>query len=495
MDITWDDYNCDLDLRIEADGLTCDTLTDGAFAYCWSGARARKGITSGKYYYECHVLENPPVSMPDTKPRNQNIMRIGWSYADTPLVLGEVEGSFGYGGTGKVSTMRNFVTYGIPFTVGDTVGCYADLGARPTISFSVNGKFYGKAFAIPRKYHGKPLFPHVFLKNVKITTCFGKNPPSWTQKDNFGYTWINNATPGYVANPPRMAPRSKAECELVMMIGLPATGKTTWATNYVKNSGKNFNILSTDLILDQMRVYNLRRQGNFGERFQRLMKMGSTAFNKLVNIARTKTRNYVLDQTNVFPRARSKKVNNFRQWGSRIGAVCIPTMEDYQKRQALCAQKNKVVPPDVVANFKKAFTIPSVGEFTEVIYTDTKGDEARRLLRQLNEEGRNHRKGGGGGGQQDRFGGGGKRSHPYNNSGSRTRGGGGYSRGGGGGGGGYRSSSSGGGYGSKGGGSRGGGGGSYFGVRRGSGYGGGKGYGGRGGGYGGGRSGGYGRRY
>jgi len=431
MDITWDDYNCDLDFRIEADGLTCDTLTDGAFAYCWSGARGRKGITSGKYYYECHVLDNPAVDMPDTKPRNQNIMRIGWSYADTPLVLGEVEGSFGYGGTGKVSTMRNFVTYGIPFTVGDTVGCYADLTAsKPTISFSVNGKFYGKAFSIPRKYHGKPLFPHVFLKNVKITTCFGRNPPSWSQRDNFGYTWLNHATPGFVANPPQMAPRSKAECEMVMMVGLPATGKTTWATNYVKESGKNYNILSTDLILDQMRVYNLRRQGNFGERFQRLMKMGSSAFNKLVNIARTKTRNYVLDQTNVFPRARSKKINNFRQWGSRVAAVCIPTMDNYQKRQALCAQKNKVVPPDVVANFKKAFTIPSAGsEFTEVVFTDTKGEEARQILQQLNSEGRNHRKGGGGG-QQDRFGGGGqKRSHPY--GGGRSKGSsGGYGKGG-----------------------------------------------------------------
>jgi len=472
MDITWDDYNCDLDFRIEADGLTCDTLTDGAFAYCWSGARARKGITSGKYYYECHVLDNPPVDMPDTKPRNQNIMRIGWSYADTPLVLGEVEGSFGYGGTGKVSTMRNFVTYGIPFTVGDTVGCYTDLSAsKPTISFSVNGKFYGKAFSIPRKYHGKPLFPHVFLKNVKITTCFGRNPPSWSQRDNFGYTWLNHATPGYVANPPQMAPRSKAECEMVMMIGLPATGKTTWATNYVKNSGKNYNILSTDLILDQMRVYNLRRQGNFGERFQRLMKMGSSAFNKLVNIARTKTRNYVLDQTNVFPRARSKKINNFRGWGSRVAAVCIPTMENYQKRQALCAQKNKVVPPDVVANFKKAFTIPSVGEFTEVVYTDTKGSEARQILQQLNAEGRNHRKGGGGG-QQDRFGGGGqKRSHPY--GGGRSKGGsGGYGKGG-------KS------YGGRAGG---------YGGGRGGGYGGGGYGGGSRGGYGGG-GGGYRRRY
>merc|ERR1719461_794759 len=173
-----------------------------------------------------------------------------------------------------------------------------------------------------------------------------------------------------------------------MMIGLPATGKTTWATKYVKESGKNFDILSTDLILDQMRVYNLRRQGNFGERFERLMKMGSKSFNQLLQIAKTKNRNYVLDQTNVFERARSKKINNFREWGHKVAAVCIPTMEDYKKRQALCAQKNKVVPENVVANFKKSFVLPYVGrEFNEIIYTDTKPPECEEILRQLQAEG------------------------------------------------------------------------------------------------------------
>merc|ERR550517_850364 len=145
------------------------------------------------------------------------------------------------------------------------------------------------------------------------------------------------------------------------------------------------------MILDQMRVYNLRRQGNFKERFDRLMKMGSKAFNELLSIAKTKNRNYIMDQTNVFARARSRKIGTFSRWGRKVAAVCIPTMKDYQIRQAGCAAKNKVVPPDVVAKFKKNFELPRPGEFDEILWTDTKPPEAEQILRELQNEGYNYR--------------------------------------------------------------------------------------------------------
>lgn len=451
----WCDYNCDLDFRIDRDGVTCDTHNNGGFAYMWSGSRANVGVTGGKHYFECKVLDNPSVDMPDTTPRNQNIMRVGWSLASTPLTLGEVEGSFGLGGTGKASTRRNFVSYGVPFSVGDVVGAYLDL-EKMEISFSVNGVNYGKAFAIPNKYKGQAFFPHIFLKNVKITAYFGgENKPAWVGSDNFGHKLVNKVSAEHAAEPPNQKPRSKNDCELVMMVGLPATGKTTWASEYVAHSGKNYDILSTDLILDQMRVNKLRRQGNFKERFDRLMKMGSKTFNELLNIARRKNRNYILDQTNVFERARSRKIGQFREWGRKVAAVCIPTMDDYAKRQALCAQKNKVVPPDVVANFKKSFTMPTTREFDEVVYTDTKPPECENILRQLQEEGRNHV--GGGGGRGGRGGGRGGRYKPY--GGSKSAGSGGNKfiinrDGGGGRGGGYQRGGGRGGYGKRGGGFR-----------------------------------------
>jgi len=388
--VEWDDYNSNLDFVIEDDGVTAATVNKEGFAYMWSGSRAKIGVTRGRYYFECYVVDNPAVDMPDTTPRNQNIMRVGWSEGNTELVLGETEGSFGFGGTGKVSSNREFITYGKPFSVGDVVGCYIDLDSSPgTVSFSVNGKFYGKAFGIPSRYEGRAFFPHVFLKNVKITAFFGEGrAPRWSQRDDFGYSFIGDAPKEDRALPPHLPMRSHADCEVVMLVGLPATGKTTWAKKYAKESGEKYEILGTDLILDQMRVNHLRRQRNFHERFERLMQMSSGVFNELLKLGGQKVRNYILDQTNVYPRARSRKLSNFANFGTKKAVVFIPTMEDYEWYKAQKLKKeNKEVPPEAVANFKINFTLPEKPEFDEIEYAFNDDKTCRRILRQIQGEG------------------------------------------------------------------------------------------------------------
>ena len=40
-----------------------------------------------------------------------------------------------------------------------------------------------------------------------------------------------------------------------MMVGLPASGKTTWATRYAReNADKRYQLLGTNLIMDRMKV-------------------------------------------------------------------------------------------------------------------------------------------------------------------------------------------------------------------------------------------------
>ena len=40
------------------------------------------------------------------------------------LGLGEVDNSYGYGGTGKTSSGNKFFSYGEPYGPGDTIGCF-----------------------------------------------------------------------------------------------------------------------------------------------------------------------------------------------------------------------------------------------------------------------------------------------------------------------------------------------------------------------------------
>jgi len=39
------------------------------------------------------------------------------------------------------------------------------------------------------------------------------------------------------------------------MVGLPASGKTTWVKKYIaENPDKNYNVLGTNVVLDKMKV-------------------------------------------------------------------------------------------------------------------------------------------------------------------------------------------------------------------------------------------------
>lgn len=79
---------------------------DGAGLRCqardqtgWGGVRATVGAFQGKLYYEAQIAD-------------EGLCRVGWSLKHCSLDLGTQLGSFGYGGTGKKSSRRQFDDYG-----------------------------------------------------------------------------------------------------------------------------------------------------------------------------------------------------------------------------------------------------------------------------------------------------------------------------------------------------------------------------------------------
>ena len=49
---------------------------------------------------------------------------MGWSVADSDLSLGEDKLSYGYGGTGRKSTNKQFQLYGESYGPGDLISCF-----------------------------------------------------------------------------------------------------------------------------------------------------------------------------------------------------------------------------------------------------------------------------------------------------------------------------------------------------------------------------------
>ncbi|XP_042299536.1 heterogeneous nuclear ribonucleoprotein U-like protein 1 [Sceloporus undulatus] len=477
-----DTYNCDLHFKVARDRYSGYPLTIEGFAYLWSGARATYGVRRGRICYEMKINEEISVKhLPPTEP-DPHVVRIGWSLDTCSTQLGEEAFSYGYGGTGKKSTNCKFENYGETFTENDIITCLLDFecGDEIEMSFMKNGKWLGVAYRLRKDVlGGKALFPHVLVKNCAIEFNFGQREDAFFPVPP-GFTFIQHL-PLSERVRGTIGPKSKTECEILMMVGLPAAGKTTWAIKHAAaNPLKKYNILGTNAIMDKMRVMGLRRQRNYAGRWDVLIQQATQCLNRLIQIAARKKRNYILDQTNVYGSAQRRKMRPFEGFQRKAIVIC-PTDEDLKDRTVKRTdEEGKDVPDHAVLEMKANFTLPEAGDFlNSVVYIELQRDEAEKLVRQYNDEGKkagpppekrfDNRGGGGGGGFRGRGGGGGggggsfqrfdNRGPPVGNRGGFQN------RGGGGGGpstGGYRGGGGGGGPGGGGGGGGPGGGGGAF---------------------------------
>nr|XP_056702054.1 heterogeneous nuclear ribonucleoprotein U-like protein 1 [Euleptes europaea] len=482
-----DTYNCDLHFKVARDRYSGYPLTIEGFAFLWSGARATYGVWRGRVCFEMKINEEISVKhLPPTEP-DPHVVRIGWSLDSCSTQLGEELYSYGYGGTGKKSTNSKFENYGETFTENDVITCLVDFecGDDIEMSFMKNGKWLGVAYRLRKEtLGGRALFPHVLVKNCSIEFNFGQREDAFFPVPP-GFTFIQHL-PLLERVRGTIGPKSKTECEILMMVGLPAAGKTTWAIKHAAaNPSKKYNILGTNAIMDKMRVMGLRRQRNYAGRWDVLIQQATQCLNRLIQIAARKKRNYILDQTNVYGSAQRRKMRPFEGFQRKAIVIC-PTDEDLKDRTIKRTdEEGKDVPDHAVLEMKANFTLPEAGDFLDsVVYIELQQDEAETLVRQYNEEGKKagpppekrfDNRGGGsgfrgrGGGSFQRFDNRGPAGG--NRGGFQNRGGGGSSSGGSVGSGGFRGGNSGSG-GSNGGGGGGGGfsrGGSYSQSRWGSG--------------------------
>ncbi|KAK1325837.1 hypothetical protein QJS10_CPA01g01137 [Acorus calamus] len=399
--------DCDLDFNIEGNGLQGHALFEGGFAYCWSGARAIIGITGGKYCFGCKIISEQKVVMDDTDPDQQNICRIGISRGDVALAnLGESAHSFGFGGTGKFSNAKKFVDYGIKFGVGDTIVCTVDLESKPlaSIGFSKNGKWLGTAMQFDAGPKGlgvvdspqkklqweSAVYPHVLLKNVVVELQFAIDD-GLVPED--GYKPWNTAIDDgiYIIGPsfPNIS-----DVELLMMVGLPASGKSTWAEKWVKDHPeKRYVLLGTNLVLDQMKVPGLTRKSNYGERFDWLMDRATGIFNALLARAAKTCRNYILDQTNVYKNARKRKLKEFINH-RKIALVIFPTPDELKFRaRKRFTEMGKEVPAEAVNEMLANYVIPTSKDipgsdelFDQVIFLELNREDSQRYLNEMKRE-------------------------------------------------------------------------------------------------------------
>ncbi|KAK6024915.1 hypothetical protein OSTOST_09199, partial [Ostertagia ostertagi] len=179
--------------------------------------------------------------------------------------------------------------------------------------------------------------------------------PEWT---------FPNSLPSSQTERAPIPPESKSDCTVLMMVGLPSVGKTTWVRRYIREHPKeHWTLISADTILASMKVNKMWQ-------FCSLIVW-------LLSLAARRRRNYILDFTNCDPDTRKKRLALFEGFFRQCVTI-VPSDEVMQQRHA------KHLP---------VMEMPVVSEFLEVVVLmfDPAMEDAQIAIDRIakfNEEGR-----------------------------------------------------------------------------------------------------------
>lgn len=149
--------------------------------------------------------------------------------------------------------------------------------------------------------------------------------------------------------------------KLVIMVGAPASGKST----YVKNNLKDYKVLSSDEIRKEL----------FGD--ESCQSNNTLVFNTLYERARKyllSGYNIVIDATCINIKERKRTLENFKDLNIERVAICINTPIEICYKQD--QKRQRKVGKEVIDYFYSNFKVPTKEEgFDEVIIVDYKKNQ------------------------------------------------------------------------------------------------------------------------
>ncbi|KAI4872757.1 hypothetical protein NFI96_026997 [Prochilodus magdalenae] len=380
-----DAYNGDLHFEVCSDGCSGQPLLWEKFPLLRSGCRLTHGFTRGQVGFEVKFMRKLSAATVDTSSDPEpHVLRVGWSVDSASLQLGEEELSFGFDGAGRAVTGGKAKEFGEPFSEGDVIGCYAVIsqGGEAELSFHKNGHSLGVAFCISSStLAGRALYPHILCKNCSVSLNLDRQGTAWYPAPPGFYPL--HTLPSAQWTRASLPPPHRKECEVLMMVGMPGSGKSQWAQNHmIKHPEKCYNVLSTSTLLHCMKLPG-------PENKELLLQQATQCLTHLIRIAANKRRNFILDQANIYPSARKHKMLRFHGY-QRRAVVVVPSDAEWRRRlQQQQRDEGVEIPEMSLLKSKVSFTLPEQGELLEeVLFVELCREEAERLLTTYKEEAR-----------------------------------------------------------------------------------------------------------
>eukprot|EP00929_Paragymnodinium_shiwhaense_P096429 TRINITY_DN5800_c3_g1_i1.p1 TRINITY_DN5800_c3_g1~~TRINITY_DN5800_c3_g1_i1.p1 ORF type:complete len:1069 (+),score=364.52 TRINITY_DN5800_c3_g1_i1:57-3209(+) len=168
-----------------AGGRLVTSLNEGGLQYLLSGVRSCVGLKSGRYMFECRIVESlypeeGRINRNTRLPMPRQMLRLGFSLAGGTVMLEEGANGvyFDQDGTffGEKTKTRASKRFGRDHIVAVLLNVDEATPHKNTVSLFVDGTRVSDPEPLPEKLIGKPLHPTLIYKNVTVAVNFGPTP-------------------------------------------------------------------------------------------------------------------------------------------------------------------------------------------------------------------------------------------------------------------------------------------------------------------------------
>lgn len=152
--------------------------------------------------------------------------------------------------------------------------------------------------------------------------------------------------------------------EVIMMVGLPGSGKSTWINNADLTS--DYFLYSTDSVVEEYAALTRR---TYSEVFPAIIRDAEKMMNAALAEAIKSGRDVIWDQTNLSVSSRKKKLARFPSNYRKVALVFpTPAKEQHEAWLNSPERDGKWIPPHILASMTATFEMPTEAEgFHEVI--------------------------------------------------------------------------------------------------------------------------------
>jgi len=150
----------------------------------------------------------------------------------------------------------------------------------------------------------------------------------------------------------------------IMMIGLPASGKSTFINNISSLIGQNTTVISSDFYIERFaNIEGITYSEAFKEQIDDATDRVKIDFSGAIQ----KCHNIIWDQTNLTPKSRAWKIQALPSHYRKIAINMQVTDEVWDQR--LVSRKDKVIPSNILQGMLSSYCEPILEEgFDEILF-------------------------------------------------------------------------------------------------------------------------------